>query len=130
MSLKIGINGFGRIGRMVFRAVAREAEFANIEIVGINDLLEPDYLAYMLKYDSVHGNFKGEIKVEGNHLVVNGKKVTVGSKGDLRNPKLLYARASIKKPVISASTIKGGINPKNVNLKTKKWRKTVQAGGR
>ena len=63
-------------------------------------------------------------------IVVNGKKVTVGSKGDLRNPKLLYARASIKKPVVSASTIKGGINPKNVNLKTKKWRKTVQAGGR
>ena len=61
MALRIGINGFGRIGRMVFRAVAKEAEFSDIEIVGINDLLDPDYLAYMLKYDSVHGNFNGEV---------------------------------------------------------------------
>ena len=75
MAIKVGINGFGRIGRMVFRAVAKEAEFSDIEIVGINDLLEPDYLAYMLKYDSVHGNFKGDIAVEGNNLVVNGKKI-------------------------------------------------------
>jgi len=75
MAIKVGINGFGRIGRMVFRAVAKEAEFSDIEIVGINDLLEPDYLAYMLKYDSVHGNFKGEIAVEGNNLIVNGKKI-------------------------------------------------------
>ncbi len=75
MAIKVGINGFGRIGRMVFRAVAKEAEFADIEIVGINDLLEPDYLAYMLKYDSVHGNFKGEIGVEGNNLIVNGRKI-------------------------------------------------------
>jgi glyceraldehyde 3-phosphate dehydrogenase len=63
MAIKVGINGFGRIGRMVFRAAAKD--FADIEIVGINDLLEPDYLAYMLKYDSVHGRFKGEIAVEG-----------------------------------------------------------------
>jgi glyceraldehyde 3-phosphate dehydrogenase len=75
MAIKVGINGFGRIGRMVFRAVAKEAEFSDIEIVGINDLLEPDYLAYMLKYDSVHGNFKGDIVVDGGNLVVNGKKV-------------------------------------------------------
>ena len=75
MAIKVGINGFGRIGRMVFRAVAKEAEFSDIEIVGINDLLEPDYLAYMLKYDSVHGNFKGDIAVEGNNLIVNGKKI-------------------------------------------------------
>ena len=75
MAIKVGINGFGRIGRMVFRAVAREAEFSDIEIVGINDLLEPDYLAYMLKYDSVHGNFKGDIVVEGSNLIVNGKKI-------------------------------------------------------
>ncbi|MDA8256967.1 MAG: type I glyceraldehyde-3-phosphate dehydrogenase [Betaproteobacteria bacterium] len=75
MAIKVGINGFGRIGRMVFRAVAKEAEFSDIEIVGINDLLEPDYLAYMLKYDSVHGNFKGEIVVDGNNLIVNGKKI-------------------------------------------------------
>jgi glyceraldehyde 3-phosphate dehydrogenase len=75
MAIKVGINGFGRIGRMVFRAVAKEAEFSDIEIVGINDLLEPDYLAYMLKYDSVHGNFKGDIKVDGSNLVVNGKTI-------------------------------------------------------
>jgi glyceraldehyde 3-phosphate dehydrogenase len=75
MAIKVGINGFGRIGRMVFRAVAKEAEFKDIEIVGINDLLDPEYLAYMLKYDSVHGNFNGDIKVEGSNLVVNGKKV-------------------------------------------------------
>jgi glyceraldehyde 3-phosphate dehydrogenase len=73
MAIKVGINGFGRIGRMVFRAAVKD--FADIEIVGINDLLEPDYLAYMLKYDSVHGRFKGEIAVEGNTLVVNGRKI-------------------------------------------------------
>ncbi|MDX1250817.1 MAG: type I glyceraldehyde-3-phosphate dehydrogenase [Gammaproteobacteria bacterium] len=75
MAIKIGINGFGRIGRMVFRAVAQEAEFKDIEIVGINDLLEPDYLAYMLRYDSVHGRFKGDISVDNNTLIVNGKKI-------------------------------------------------------
>ena len=73
MAIKVGINGFGRIGRMVFRAAFRD--FQDIEIVGINDLLEPDYLAYMLQYDSVHGRFKGEVKVDGNTLVVNGKKI-------------------------------------------------------
>jgi len=74
MGIKVGINGFGRIGRMVFRAAVRD--FADdIEIVGINDLLEPDYLAYMLQYDSVHGRFKGEIGVDGNHLVINGRRI-------------------------------------------------------
>jgi glyceraldehyde 3-phosphate dehydrogenase len=73
MSIKVGINGFGRIGRMVFRAAVKD--FPDVEIVGINDLLEPDYLAYMLKYDSVHGQFKGTIAVEGNTLIVNGKKI-------------------------------------------------------
>ena len=74
MAIKVGINGFGRIGRMVFRAAVQN--FSNdIEIVGINDLLEPDYLAYMLTYDSVHGRFKGSVSVEGNTLVVNGKKI-------------------------------------------------------
>ena len=73
MAIKVGINGFGRIGRMVFRAAVQN--FSDIEIVGINDLLEPDYLAYMLKYDSVHGRFKGEVAVDGNTLVVNGKKI-------------------------------------------------------
>ena len=73
MTLKIGINGFGRIGRMVFRAAVQN--FKDIEVVAINDLLEPDYLAYMLSYDSVHGRFKGDVKVDGNTLVVNGKKI-------------------------------------------------------
>jgi glyceraldehyde 3-phosphate dehydrogenase len=73
MSIKIGINGFGRIGRMVFRAAIQN--FHDIEVVGINDLLEPDYLAYMLKYDSVHGRFQGEVSVDNGHLVVNGKKI-------------------------------------------------------
>ena len=73
MAIKIGINGFGRIGRMVFRAAVQN--FKDIEIVGINDLLEPDYLAYMLTYDSVHGRFKGEVAVDGSTLVVNGKKI-------------------------------------------------------
>ncbi|HRI91242.1 type I glyceraldehyde-3-phosphate dehydrogenase [Accumulibacter sp.] len=74
MTIKVGINGFGRIGRMVFRAAVQDFS-DDIEIVGINDLLEPDYLAYMLKYDSVHRRFQGTIAVEGNSLVVNGKKV-------------------------------------------------------
>ncbi len=73
MTIKIGINGFGRIGRMVFRAAVQN--FKNIEVVAINDLLEPDYLAYMLEFDSVHGRFKGDIAVDGNMLVVNGKKI-------------------------------------------------------
>ena len=73
MAIKVGINGFGRIGRMVFRAAAQD--FPDIEIVGINDLLEPDYLAYMLRHDSVHGRFKGDISVSGNTLIVNGKKI-------------------------------------------------------
>jgi glyceraldehyde 3-phosphate dehydrogenase len=73
MTIKVGINGFGRIGRMVFRAAVQN--FPEIEIVGINDLLEPDYLAYMLKYDSVHGRFKGSVEVDGSTLVVNGKKI-------------------------------------------------------
>jgi glyceraldehyde 3-phosphate dehydrogenase len=73
MAIKVGINGFGRIGRMVLRAAVQD--FPDIEIVGINDLLEPDYLAYMLRHDSVHGRFKGDIAVSGNTLVVNGKKI-------------------------------------------------------
>ncbi|MDP3884463.1 type I glyceraldehyde-3-phosphate dehydrogenase [Hydrogenophaga sp.] len=82
MTIRIGINGFGRIGRMVFRAVTQEAEFKDIEVVGINDLLEPEYLAYMLQYDSVHGRFKGTVAVEGNHLVVNGKKIRLTAEKD------------------------------------------------
>ena len=81
MTIKVGINGFGRIGRMAFRAIAKD--FSDIEVVGINDLLDADYLAYMLKYDSVHGNFDGEISVDGNNLVVNGKTIRLTAE---RNP--------------------------------------------
>ena len=81
MTIKIGINGFGRIGRMVFRAAVQNFS-SDIQIVGINDLLEPDYLAYMLKYDSVHGRFKGQVSVEGNTLVVNGKKIRLTAERD------------------------------------------------
>jgi len=73
MTIKVGINGFGRIGRMVFRAAVQH--FPDIEIVGINDLLEPEYLAYMLRHDSVHGRFKGDIGVDGNTLIVNGRRI-------------------------------------------------------
>jgi glyceraldehyde 3-phosphate dehydrogenase len=77
--IKVGINGFGRIGRMVFRAAATRDD---IEVVAINDLLENDYLAYMLKYDSVHGRFAGDVTADGNHLVVNGKKILVTEETD------------------------------------------------
>ena len=81
MAIKVGINGFGRIGRMVFRAAVEN--FANdIEVVGINDLLDPDYLAYMLKYDSVHGIFKHDIAVDGTNLVVDGKKIRLTAEKD------------------------------------------------
>jgi glyceraldehyde 3-phosphate dehydrogenase len=80
MTIKIGINGFGRIGRMVFRAAVQN--FGEIEVVGINDLLEPDYLAYMLQYDSVHGRFKSSIAVDGNTLIVNGKKIRLTQERD------------------------------------------------
>lgn len=84
--MKVGINGFGRIGRMVFRA-AVENFSKDIEIVGINDLLDPAYLAYMLKYDSVHGKFKGEVSVEGTTLIVNGKKIRLTAEKDPANLK-------------------------------------------
>ena len=80
MAIKIGINGFGRIGRMVFRAAMKD--FKDIEVVAINDLLEPDYLAYMLKHDSVHGRFQGDVKVVDNHLVVNGKTIRLTAEKD------------------------------------------------
>ncbi len=85
MAIKVGINGFGRIGRMVFRAVAKD--FPSIEIVAINDLLDADYLAYMLKYDSVHGRFNGDIKVDGGNMVVNGKKIRLTAERDPANLK-------------------------------------------
>ncbi len=85
MTVRIGINGFGRIGRMVFRAAVKD--FDGIEVVAINDLLDPDYLAYMLKYDSVHGRFPGDISVDGNNLVVNGKSIRLTAEADPANLK-------------------------------------------
>jgi glyceraldehyde 3-phosphate dehydrogenase len=80
MTIKVGINGFGRIGRMVFRAAARH--FPDIEIVCINDLLEPEYLAYTLRFDSVHGRFKGDVGVDGNTLLVNGRRIRLSQVKD------------------------------------------------
>ena len=82
--IKVGINGFGRIGRLVFRAMT---ERDNIEVVGINDLINAEYMAYMLKYDSVHGAFNGEVSVEGNDLVVNGNRIRVTAERDPNNLK-------------------------------------------
>jgi len=80
--MKIGINGFGRIGRLAFRAAINRPE---IEIVGINDLVEPDYMAYMLKYDSTHGKFDGSVEVKDGNLVVNGKTIRVTAEKDPAN---------------------------------------------
>ena len=80
MTIKVGINGFGRIGRMAFRAIAQD--FPEIEVVGINDLLDNDYLAYMLKYDSVHGRFDGDISVNGDTMVVDGKNIRLTAERD------------------------------------------------
>jgi glyceraldehyde 3-phosphate dehydrogenase len=85
MTIKIGINGFGRIGRNVLRSAIQN--FSDIEVVAINDLLEPDYLAYMLQYDSVHGRFKGDVKVEGGNIVVNGKTIRLTQERDPANLK-------------------------------------------
>jgi glyceraldehyde 3-phosphate dehydrogenase len=99
MTIKVGINGFGRIGRMVFRAATQH--FADIEIVGINDLLEPDYLAYMLRYDSVHGRFKGDIGVEGNTLIVNGKRIRLTAERDPAQLKWGDVGADVNRPACS-----------------------------
>ncbi|MCG5493658.1 type I glyceraldehyde-3-phosphate dehydrogenase [Ectothiorhodospira variabilis] len=85
MTIKVGINGFGRIGRMAFRAISQE--FPELEVVAINDLLEPEYLAYMLRYDSVHGRFNGDVSVEGEHMVVKGKKIRLTAERDPANLK-------------------------------------------
>ncbi len=115
--VKLGINGFGRIGRMVFRAAFEN--FANdIEIVGINDLLDPDYLAYMLKYDSVHGEFKHEIKVDGNTLIVDGKKIRLTAEMDPANLKWNEVGAE----VVVEST--------GLFLEDEKARKHIQAGAK
>ena len=79
MTIRVGINGFGRIGRMVFRAAQ---DFSDVEVVGINDLLDPEYLAYMLKHDSVHGKFDGDISIDGSTLVVNGSKIRLTAERD------------------------------------------------
>jgi glyceraldehyde 3-phosphate dehydrogenase len=93
MAIKVGINGFGRIGRMVFRAVYKE--FKDIEIVGINDLLDADYLAYMLKFDSVHGRFNGEVSSEPGAMIVNGKKIRLTAERDPANLKWGDVKADI-----------------------------------
>lgn len=84
MTIKVGINGFGRIGRIVFRAAQKRSD---IEIVAINDLLDAEYMAYMLKYDSTHGRFDGTVEVKDGHLVVNGKKIRVTAERDPANLK-------------------------------------------
>jgi glyceraldehyde 3-phosphate dehydrogenase len=88
MAIRVAINGFGRIGRMALRAALQD--FNNIEVVGINDILTPDYLAYMLKYDSVHGRFKGELSIENDNLIISGKRIRLTSE---RDPALLDWRA-------------------------------------
>ena len=82
--IRVGINGFGRIGRLVFRAAM---ENKNVEVVGINDLIETDYLSYMLRYDTTHGKFKGSVSTEGNNLVVNGNKIRITSEKEPSNLK-------------------------------------------
>jgi glyceraldehyde 3-phosphate dehydrogenase len=115
--VKLGINGFGRIGRMVFRAAFEN--FSNdIEVVGINDLLDPDYLAYMLKYDSVHGRFKGTVSVEGNYLVVNGKKIRLTAEMDPANLKWDEVGAEV---VVEAT---------GLFLTDEKARKHIEAGAK
>src|SRR5690606_28596120 len=86
MAIKVGINGFGRIGRNVLRAAVQNFG-DDIEVVAINDLLEPDYLAHLLKYDSVHGRFQGEVSVEDGTLVVNGKRIRLSAERDPANLK-------------------------------------------
>ena len=83
-TIKVGINGFGRIGSLVFNAMLQRD---NIEVVGINDLIDTEYMAYMIKYDSVHGRFDGEVQIEGNDLIVNGKRIRVTSERDPNNLK-------------------------------------------
>ena len=115
--IKLGINGFGRIGRMVFRAAVEN--FNNdIEVVGINDLLEPEYLAYMLKYDSVHGRFNHEIAVDGNNLVVDGKKIRLTAEMDPANLKW----NEVKADVVVEST--------GLFLTDEKARKHIEAGAK
>ena len=115
--IKVGINGFGRIGRMVFRAAVEN--FSNdIQIVGINDLLEPEYLAYMLKYDSVHGQFKGEVSVADGALVVNGTKIRLTAEMD---------PANLKWDEVGADVV---VESTGLFLEDEKARKHIQAGAK
>ena len=115
--IKIGINGFGRIGRMVFRAAVEN--FSNdIQVVGINDLLEPEYLAYMLKYDSVHGQFKGDVAVEDGALVVNGNKIRLTAEMD---------PANLKWDEVGAEVV---VESTGLFLEDEKARKHIQAGAK
>ncbi len=115
--IKLGINGFGRIGRMVFRAAVEN--FSNdIQVVGINDLLDPEYLAYMLKYDSVHGKFNHEIAVEGNYLIVDGNKIRLTAEMDPANLKWNEVEAE----VVVEST--------GLFLEDAKARKHIEAGAK
>ena len=117
MAIKVGINGFGRIGRMVFRAAVKN--FANdIQIVGINDLLDPEYLAYMLKYDSVHGIFDGTIEVDGSNLIVNGNKIRLTQEMDPANLKWNEVGAEV---VVEAT---------GLFLEDAKARKHIEAGAK
>ena len=115
--VKIGINGFGRIGHMVFRAAVEN--FPNdFEVVGINDLLDPEYLAYMLKYDSVHGKFEGDIKVEGNCMTVNGKKIRLTAEMD---------PANLKWDEVGAEVV---VESTGLFLTDEKARKHIEAGAK
>ena len=115
--VKLGINGFGRIGRMVFRAAVENFP-GEIEVVGINDLLDPDYLAYMLKYDSVHGQFNHDISVEGNTLVVDGKKIRLTAEMD---------PANLKWDEVGAEVV---VESTGLFLTDEKARKHIEAGAK
>ena len=115
--VKIGINGFGRIGRMVFRAAVQNFS-SDIQVVGINDLLAPEYLAYMLKYDSVHGQFKGEVSVENGVLVVNGNKIRLTAE---RNP------ADLKWDEVGAEVV---VESTGLFLEDGSARKHIEAGAK
>jgi len=93
MAIRVAINGFGRIGRMAFRSTMKD--FPDIEVVAINDLMEPDYVVYMLMHDSVHGRFKGKVSVKDSHLVVNGKTIRLTAERDPANLKWNEVKADI-----------------------------------
>ena len=115
--IKVGINGFGRIGRMVFRAAVENFN-EDIQIVGINDLLDADYLAYMLKYDSVHGRFNGDVAVEGNNLIVNGQRIRLTAEMD---------PANLKWDEVGADVV---IESTGLFLEDEKARKHITAGSK